>query len=78
MQTTETALHSYRQNRHFRTALIAVTTLLTAAVLLLWAWNTLAAGLFGLGTAQFKHALAGEAGLAGLAAIFFGVQRLFR
>jgi hypothetical protein len=78
MQTTETVFHSYRQNKHFQAVLAALAIVLAAAVQLLWAWNTLAADLFGLGTAQFKHALAAEARLAGLAAIYFGVQRLFR
>ncbi len=39
-------------------SLIAVGTLLVSAVVVLWAWNTLAPELFGLAAIQYKHSLA--------------------
>ena len=46
------------------------------AILLLWTWNTLATDLFGLQAAQFKHAIAAVAGIAGITAMVSGVRKL--
>ncbi len=41
-----------------RIALGAVVALALTGVAILWSWNTLAAGLFGLAPIEFRHALA--------------------
>ena len=47
---------SHRHNR-LRPLVIAVSGIAVSAVALLWGWNTVAAGLFGLPLATFVHAL---------------------
>jgi hypothetical protein len=64
--------------RPFRTAALGLALGLVAAIVLLWAWNTVAAGLFGLATAQFRHALAAEAGIAAIAATVLALSRAFK
>ncbi|MBL8661520.1 MAG: hypothetical protein JNM29_01785 [Candidatus Odyssella sp.] len=50
-------------------AMLALAAALSiGAILLLWAWNTLAAGLAHLPRAEFKHALAFELAVAVVAA----------
>lgn len=50
-------------NRPLRRILRSLGTIIAGALLLLWAWNTLATDLFNLPAVQFKHALALELGL---------------
>ncbi len=51
--------------------------LLISALLLLWSWNTVVSGIFGLPNLQLKHAFALEVLLAVLYFPFIGV-RLWR
>jgi hypothetical protein len=59
--TIPTEFTRYRPGRRLLTGL---TSALLAAVALLWAWNTLAAGLGGLPEVQFRHGLAAVAAFA--------------
>jgi hypothetical protein len=52
-----------------RAALVVALAGALGGVLMLWAWNTVAAELFGAPEIRFKHALALQAGVAGLAAL---------
>ncbi|HZO00876.1 MAG TPA: hypothetical protein VFB93_06725 [Burkholderiales bacterium] len=52
-----------------RNVIVFLTALVVVGLVLLWAWNTVAVGLFSAPVAQFKHALAFEMGIAALFAI---------
>tara|TARA_B100000315_G_scaffold257852_1_gene308104 strand:+ start:1446 stop:1691 length:246 start_codon:yes stop_codon:yes gene_type:complete len=62
--------------RHGRRIAITIGFLLGAAVLVLWAWNTVAVDLFDAPHAQYKHALAALAGLLALASLMLSAPRL--
>jgi hypothetical protein len=55
-----------------------IVLLAACAVLLAWAWNALGVELFHLPRAQFKHALALEAAVAGLVVLAGWAGRLGR
>ena len=67
MTTTERPLHGA-----IAAAVLGVLGLALGAAVLVWSWNTLAAGLFGLPAAAFRHGLAAEAGLVTV----FALRRL--
>jgi protein-S-isoprenylcysteine O-methyltransferase Ste14 len=52
-----------------RNVIVFLTALVVVGMVLLWAWNTVAVGLFSAPVAQFKHALAFEMGIVALFAI---------
>ena len=53
-----------------------IAALLVGALLLLWAWNTVAAELLGAPPAGFRHALAFAAAIAGMAALIGAAKSL--
>ena len=52
-----------------RNVIVFLTALIVVGMVLLWAWNTVAVGLFSAQVAQFKHALAFEMGVVALFAV---------
>ncbi|MEQ8736758.1 MAG: hypothetical protein RIC29_17685 [Rhodospirillaceae bacterium] len=75
MTNLETPLH---KRGYGRILAIMGLTLLIGAVLVLWGWNTVAAGLLGAPEARFVHALALQAALFGLALPFTWNRRAVR
>lgn len=65
--TTDRPLHGA-----IAAVVLGVLGLALGAAVLLWSWNTLAAGLFGLPLAGFRHALAAEAAVVTV----FALRRL--
>lgn len=63
-------------HKHGKPALMLIASVLFGAVLALWGWNTIAAGLLGAPEARFVHALALEAALLGLTLPFVAWSRL--
>ncbi len=53
--------------RHGQLALKGLAVILLAAVITLWAWNTLAGDLFAAPIAEFRHAVAAVLALSALA-----------
>ncbi len=51
-------LHRQRTHGAAKTTLLAIAVFVAGSILLLWSWNTLAADLFQLPEARFKHAVA--------------------
>ncbi len=52
-----------------RNVIVFLAALVVVGMVLLWAWNTVAVGLFSAPVAQFKHALAFEMGVVALFAV---------
>jgi hypothetical protein len=50
--------HRRRAHGAAKTIIVATAIFMAGSILLLWSWNTLAADLFQLPAAQFKHAVA--------------------
>lgn len=57
-----------------RTIVVTSLVLVIGAVLVLWGWNTTASGLLGAPKAEFVHAFALEAALAGLMMSYFAIR----
>lgn len=70
--------HPLGRRAHGRRIAVCAALFLLGAVALLWGWNTVAADLFALPEARFKHAIAVEAAVAALVALTVGVARLVR
>lgn len=70
--------HEHRRERRAHARRLAVWTVLflLGAIALLWSWNAIAADLFMLPEARFKHAIAVETALATVVALTVGVARL--
>ena len=49
--------------------LVAATIFATAAVAILWSWNTIATDMFGLARMEFRHAIATEILLLAIGAL---------
>lgn len=67
-----------RFHRAAVTTLKAAALLIVCAVLFTWAWGAIAVDLFGLPKAEFKHALALEAAVAGFAVLAVWAGRIGR
>ncbi len=50
--------HRQRTHSAAKSTLVAIAVFVAGSILLLWSWNTLAADLFQLPEARFKHAVA--------------------
>jgi len=65
--------------RHWGHAILLVLlTMMAGGVLVLWAWNSIAADLFQAPEARFKHAIALQAAIAALTALPLTIVRQLR
>ncbi len=63
---THSSFHSSEHRGRLRQIAVITVAFLAGTILLLWGYNTVAAGLLGAPAARFVHALAAQAGVVGL------------
>jgi hypothetical protein len=74
----ETAMNEtdHIRRRRFGAAAVAVAAFLVCAVIIVWSWNVIAAGLFGAPIIAFREAFAFELAVAAVGAVFGFAARL--
>ncbi len=71
--------HSWvRRHGHGRAIIFVILSLFVGAILMMWGWNTVAAGLLGAPEVRFVHSLAVQAGIFGALAPVIAILRVNR